>query len=187
MASFMDLLHRIYLPVEHAPRSAQPFDIPAYQASGSTLSTGVCLEEHSAIRYGRRVRGGFDLNLSEWGGEMDKVVVGLADAIEALRGELLTAAVAGEDQAMRFSVEPVELTVQVAVTKDANGKVGWTIFGAGGGYEHVTTQTLTLRLAPLWQCDDGTLTSDFAISSRVSPGEVIGPRRGRSGPKPEGG
>jgi hypothetical protein len=110
---------------------------------------------------------------------MDKAVVGLADAIEALRGELLTAALAGEDQAMRFSIEPVELKVQVAVTKDANGKIGWAIFGAGGEYKDVATQTLTLRLAPLWLQEDGTLTADFAISSQVSQGEVIGPRRGR--------
>jgi hypothetical protein len=118
---------------------------------------------------------------------MDKALVGLADAIEALRGELMTAAAAGEGQAMRFSIEPVELTVQVAVTKDANGKIGWAIFEAGGGYENVTTQTLTLRLEPLWLREDGTLTSDFAISSPVSPDEVIGPRRGRARPEPNGG
>lgn len=105
---------------------------------------------------------------------MDKAVVGLTEAIEALRGELMTAAAAGGDQAMRFSIEPVELTVQVAVTKDAKGKIGWAIFQAGGRYENVTTQTLTLRLAPLWLREDGTLTSDFAISSPVPLEEVIG-------------
>lgn len=134
-----------------------------------------------------RIRGGFDPNLVDWGGGVDKAVVGLADAIEALRGELMAAAAAGEGQVMRFSIEPVELTVQVAATKDANGKIGWAIFEAGGGYENVTTQTLTLRLAPLWQREDGTLTSDFAISSPVFPEEVIGPRRGRSRPEPDGG
>jgi Trypsin-co-occurring domain 2 len=105
---------------------------------------------------------------------MDKAVVGLADAIEALRGELLAAAEAGQDHVMRFSIEPVELTVQVAVTKDANGKIGWAVIGAGGGYEQVTTQTLTLRLAPLWLLEDGTLTADFTISSPSFKGDHIG-------------
>lgn len=118
---------------------------------------------------------------------MDKAVVGLADAIEALREELMAAAAAGEDQVMRFSIEPVELTVGIAVTKDANGKIGWAILEAGGGYEQVATQTLTLRLAPLWLREDGTLPSDFAISSPVFPDEVIGPRRRGLRTEPNGG
>lgn len=109
------------------------------QASGLALSKRTCLGEYGGIRCGCRVRGGVDPDLADWGGGMDKAVVGLADAIEALRGELMTAAAAGEDQVMRFSIEPVELTVQVAVTKDANGKIGWAIFEAGAGYENVTT------------------------------------------------
>jgi hypothetical protein len=30
---------------------------------------------------------------------------------------------------MQFCVEPVELTVQTVVSKDANGKIGWHLLG----------------------------------------------------------
>lgn len=103
-------------------------------------------------------------------------VVGLADAIEALREELMDAAGRGKDQMMRFSLEPVELTVQVAVTKDANGKIGWKILELGGGLEKVTTQTLTLKLAPLWKGPDGGLTTDFTIASPSFGKDEFGPR-----------
>lgn len=92
-------------------------------------------------------------------------VVGLAEAIEALRAELMQAAMVGEHEQMRFAVEPIELTVQVAVTKDANGKVGWQILEAGAGHQHVVTQTLTVRLVPLWKTEDGVVTRDFSIAS----------------------
>ena len=36
---------------------------------------------------------------------------------------------------MQFSVEPIELTAQVAVTKEADGKIGWSLLGVGGSYE----------------------------------------------------
>jgi hypothetical protein len=103
--------------------------------------------------------------LKEGGGVMDEAMVGLAEAIEALRQELTVAAGYGQDQQMRFTIEPIELVMEVAVTKDASGKIGWQILEAGGGYEKVSTQTLTLRLAPLWQTPEGTLTKDFAIAA----------------------
>lgn len=104
------------------------------------------------------------------------MAIGLADAIEALRGEIMAAAVSGEDQAMRFSIEPVELTIQVAITKEGNGKIGWHVLEAGVMYESVTTQTLTLKLTPLWLQEDGTLTADFVISAPSLPSDVLGPR-----------
>jgi hypothetical protein len=106
---------------------------------------------------------------------MDQTMVGLAEAIEALRQELTVAAAWGQDQQMRFTIEPIELVVEVAVTKDANGKIGWQILEAGGGYEKVTTQTLTLKLAPLWKNPDGTLTSDFAIAAPTFTEDFITP------------
>ena len=47
---------------------------------------------------------------------MDGVVVGLANAIEALRTELMDALAQGQSRGMRFQLEPVELTVQAVVT-----------------------------------------------------------------------
>lgn len=82
-------------------------------------------------------------------------VVGLAAAIEALRRELTEALEAGERERVRFTLEPIEITVEVAVTKNANGKIGWTILEAGADYQNVTTQTLVLRLKPLVDGADG--------------------------------
>jgi hypothetical protein len=104
-----------------------------------------------------------------------KAVVGLSEAVESLRAELMKAVEAGKDQPMQFSVEPIELTAQVAVTKGADGKIGWNLIGLGGSYESARTQTLTLRLAPVWKKPDGTLDRDFTIASAGPAGDVIGP------------
>jgi hypothetical protein len=105
----------------------------------------------------------------------DRAIVGLAEAVESLRAELMKAVDAGKDQPMQFSVEPIELTAQVAVTKDANGKIGWSVLGIGGSWESASTQTLTLKLAPVWKKPDGTLERDFTIASGGPAGDVIGP------------
>jgi len=108
-------------------------------------------------------------------------VVELAAAIEALRAELTDAVGRGRDEPMQFRVEPIELTVQAAVTKEANGKIGWSVLGLGGLYESVVTQTLTLRLAPMWKAADGTLTTDFTIAAAGPAGDTFGPQ-----PSPDG-
>ncbi|WP_460656586.1 trypco2 family protein [Kribbella endophytica] len=105
---------------------------------------------------------------------MDKAVIGLADAIDALRTELISAIDTGLDERMRFSIEPVELSIQVGVTKDANGKIGWKVIELGGSYESSTTQTLTLKLAPMWRLPDGTLTRDFTVASVGTAEESFG-------------
>jgi hypothetical protein len=104
-----------------------------------------------------------------------KSIVGLAEAVESLRAELMTAVEAGKDQPMQFSVEPIELTAHVAVTKEASGKIGWHLLGVGGSWESASTQTLTLKLAPVWKMPDGTLERDFTIASVAPAGDVIGP------------
>jgi hypothetical protein len=54
---------------------------------------------------------------------------------------------------VRFRVEPVELTVQVGVTRSGKGSAGvkWHILTLGGerSRETTTVQTLTLRLTPV--------------------------------------
>ncbi len=109
--------------------------------------------------------------------ETAKVIVGLAEAVESLRAELMTAVEAGKDQPMQFNVQPIELTAQVAVTKGANGKIGWNLLGVGASYDSATTQTLTLKLVPVWKKPDGTVESDFTIASAGPAGDVIGPDR----------
>jgi hypothetical protein len=103
--------------------------------------------------------------------------IGLTDAIEALRTELMGAIDRGQGERMRFALEPIELTVQAVVSKGANGTVGWSILSAGGRYSATRTQTLTLRLTPLWIADEGGKpTSDFTLGATAEPGDIIASR-----------
>jgi hypothetical protein len=103
-------------------------------------------------------------------------VVGLADAIEALRIELMDAVSRGKGEAMRFKTEPIELSMQVVVTKQADGRIGWGALGIGGSYDSATTQTLKLRLQPLWELADGTLSEDFTVADQQASPQRFGPR-----------
>jgi Trypsin-co-occurring domain 2 len=83
-------------------------------------------------------------------------VVGLSEALIALRGELMAAWWEGEDadQRLRFKIaEPIELTIEAAVTNDVEGRAGvkWWLLEVGGGASRsaVSTQTLHLKLEPV--------------------------------------
>jgi hypothetical protein len=106
---------------------------------------------------------------------MANAVVGLAAAIEALRAELTDAIGLGRGQPIQFGIEPIELTVQAAITKEANGKIGWSVLGAGASYDAASTQTLTLRLTPMWKATDGRLTADFTIADAALAQDHFGP------------
>lgn len=99
--------------------------------------------------------------------------IDLADAIEALRAGLMAAADKGDGQRMRFALEPVELTLEVAVTREGNAGIRWWVIEAGGGASAVATQRLTLRLAPMWETASGELTDNFAIAAALKAGDVI--------------
>ena len=83
----------------------------------------------------------------------DQGGVELSEAIEGLRRALVAAWWDGQGRRVRFKVEPVELTVQVGVTRVGKGAAGvrWHVISLGGelSREAVSTQTLTLRLAPV--------------------------------------
>jgi hypothetical protein len=85
--------------------------------------------------------------------------VGLPEAIESLRADLAAAWWDGRQHRVRFRVDPVELTVQVGVTKTGKGAAGikWQILTLGGerSKEVATTQTLKLRLTPVLFDDQG--------------------------------
>jgi hypothetical protein len=83
-------------------------------------------------------------------------VVGLSEALIALREQLLAAWQEGEGEGsrLRFRIpEPIELTFQAAVTKSvgATGGVKWWLLSLGGEASRGTevTQTLHLKLAPV--------------------------------------
>lgn len=104
------------------------------------------------------------------------VVVGLAAAIEALRVELVQAIDAAGDPRMRFKLAPIELSLQVAVTNEVEGKIGWKVLGLGGSHEAATTQTLTLRLEPQWLQQDGAYSPEFLIADQDDEIPGFGPR-----------
>jgi hypothetical protein len=107
---------------------------------------------------------------------MPDVTIGLGAAIAALREELLKAIGEGDGKAMRFRLSAVDLSLQVAATKEGEGKIGWKILGLGGSYERSTTQTLNLKLEPVWRQIDGSYTSDFVIADQSEQAASFGPR-----------
>jgi hypothetical protein len=86
--------------------------------------------------------------------------LGLAEAVEALRAELVKAVSLGSGESMRFALAPIELTLQAVVTKDAHGTIGWQIVEFGGKYESAVTQTVKLTLTPKWRKPGSTDTED---------------------------
>ena len=109
---------------------------------------------------------------------MANPAIGLAEAITALREELLTAIDTGKGAPMRFRLAPVELSLQVAVTKEGSGKIGWHVLGLGASYESATTQTLKLRLEPLWRNANGTFDGDFMVADQQDHLPEFGPHGG---------
>jgi Trypsin-co-occurring domain 2 len=96
--------------------------------------------------------------------EDDDDGVELGEAIEALREALVRAWWDGRNSRVRFRVEPVELTVQVGVTRTGKGTAGirWNVLALGGerSRERAVTQTLKLRLAPLVFDDQGNVLAE---------------------------
>ncbi|QNP70291.1 hypothetical protein IAG44_13100 [Streptomyces roseirectus] len=50
--------------------------------------------------------------------------IGVGEAVQALRDELLAAAAAGADSGVRFEVGPIELEFAFTLTKEVSAKVG---------------------------------------------------------------
>ncbi len=114
--------------------------------------------------------------------------VGLADAIASLRKDLEAAQDEGRNAPMKFRLAPIDLSLQIAIKKEAEGKIGWQVIGLGGSVAKEATQTLTLRLEPVWQQEDGSYTDDFTISGQSSRSPHLGPRESAHthGPSPVG-
>ncbi|MEV0332394.1 trypco2 family protein [Nocardia sp. NPDC050717] len=76
----------------------------------------------------------------------------LADAVAALRDELLTAAAQGAGAGLNFEVGPIELSFEVELRRDASVKAGfkaWVVNGeAKAGLAYAHTQRVTLTLTP---------------------------------------
>jgi len=79
---------------------------------------------------------------------MPETRVGLAAAIQELRTELAAAIAAGEDDDLRFALGPVELELQLELTRQREGQAGiaaW-VLTAGGKRTRGETSMHTVRL-----------------------------------------
>jgi hypothetical protein len=94
--------------------------------------------------------------------------IGLAEAVESLRAELLAAVEEGRGSPLQFELDPVTLTVQAVVTKEGGGRVGWKILEASGKVATEATQSVTLVLKPLTVAKDGTATPGFKIAGAAT-------------------
>ena len=76
----------------------------------------------------------------------------LSDVLVQLRRELEEAQEKAMNEKLQLTVKDIEIELEVATTKEADGKVGfkvWLVEGeAGGGLSHQQTHTLRLRLEP---------------------------------------
>jgi hypothetical protein len=72
----------------------------------------------------------------------------LSEMIEALRVELAVAAKAGDGQELRFEVGPIDLEVEIAVTKTttSNAGVEFWVIKAGADRERVDAVTHRLKI-----------------------------------------
>lgn len=107
--------------------------------------------------------------------------IGLSQAIETLRLELSEAQASGRDGEVRFGLETVDLELSVAVTKDANGKVGWKILEAGGSVGTERTQTIRLSLKPL---PSGAASARENLGGIIIAGETSPSRDGHASEHP---
>ena len=86
-------------------------------------------------------------------GQSTEALIGLGDAIGAVRAELTSAMDDGAHQRLRFHPSAVQLTVEAAVTRTGTGNAGikWWVIEIGGerSRERVATQTLKLTLEPV--------------------------------------
>ncbi len=94
----------------------------------------------------------------------------LAEAIRALRGELVAAVREAEGEEVRFALGPVELELQLEVSKEAGGEAGiafWVVTIAGkGSRTEATTHTVKLTLTPVGPSGEADLVVRDEVGAR---------------------
>jgi len=105
------------------------------------------------------------------------VEIELADAVAAVRGELLEAAARGSGREIAFAVGPIEMEFAVELRADAKAKAGlkaWVLSadveaGVAWGRSHRVKVTLIPKRA-----DGGDLLIAAAADEALAPGDVSG-------------
>lgn len=100
----------------------------------------------------------------------------LADAVAAVRDELLRAAARGTGQPVRFLVGPIELEFAVELRQDTKAKAGfkaWVVSGdAEGGLSRGRTHRVSMTLTPVGPDGREVLVSGDPARSVDGPGDV---------------
>lgn len=85
----------------------------------------------------------------------------LGMVIDKLRSELAALRDDAKDKELKFQVGEIEVELQVGITVDAHGEIGfdcWLYKAAGNvGIERASTQTVKLKLTPVWKHGGSTL------------------------------
>lgn len=77
--------------------------------------------------------------------------VGLSEAIQGLRAELVTAMTAGAGQPIQFPIARMTVELQIVATKGVDGKAGFKVpiieveLGGGANWQRENTQTVTIE------------------------------------------
>jgi NTP-dependent ternary system trypsin peptidase co-occuring protein len=80
--------------------------------------------------------------------------IGLSEAIEMLRTEMLAAQTRATGAAVHFPIQTVTVQLKMGLTRLADGKVGFKVpfvgaeLGVSGGLHQETSQTVILVLGP---------------------------------------
>lgn len=100
--------------------------------------------------------------------------VRLAEAIKALRAELIEATTTENTSGLRFKPGPVELTVEAGLTKNVGGNTGikWWLVEAGveASRQSMVMQTLRITLQPVVTDSEGRIV-DALISGAEDPSD----------------
>ncbi|MET8700714.1 trypco2 family protein [Kitasatospora sp. NPDC004723] len=104
--------------------------------------------------------------------------VPLADAVAAVRDELLEAAArAGDDPQVVFAVGPVEMEFEVELRADAKAKAGFKLWAVGAeteaGLSRARTHRVSFTLTPQ-RPDGGDLLVHSAAPGPEGPGDSAG-------------
>ncbi|MFP3466057.1 trypco2 family protein [Leifsonia sp. SIMBA_070] len=91
----------------------------------------------------------------------------VSDAIEQLRADLQSALEQGASAPLHFALGPIELTLELVASRQAGGKIGWSILGVDGSRSGSTTHSVKLTLQPMLQDQTGHFTPDFTVASEV--------------------
>lgn len=103
--------------------------------------------------------------------------IGLADAVAAVRDELLEAAARGTGQEIAFAVGPVEMEFEVELRADAKAKAGFRVWAvtanAEAGVSRGQTHRVSFTLAPK-NAAGGDLLINGHTDRAAGPGDVKG-------------